>query len=256
MTVSEVARADVAARFGEALEHQRYQLADMRRDVGGDVDGRTLFGLSINVMPFDYGFSFAGHRATAHNLSLGPVEDLSISVYDRADGGRFGSTSMSTRRCIRRPISTVYRQRFLRLLTAMADADRPIGNLDILDRAERDTILRRVERHGAADAAGDGARTVRRAGRAHAGRRRGDLRGPHADLRGARRPRQPPGASSAKPRRRARDRGGAVRRALAGDADRPARHPQGRRRLSAARRRLSARAAGVHAGRCRRRRCW
>ena len=45
-----------------------------------------LFGVSINVMPFDYGFSFAGHRATAHNLSLGPVEDLNISVYDRADG--------------------------------------------------------------------------------------------------------------------------------------------------------------------------
>ena len=104
----------------------------------------------------------------------------------------------------------------------------------------------------AADAAG----AVCRAGCAHAGCGRGGVRGPHAELRRARRPRQPPGASSAKPRRRARDRGGAVRRALAGDGDRAARHPQGRRRLSAARSELPARAAGLHAGRRRLRRCW
>ena len=53
-------------------------------------------------------------------------------------------------------------------------------------------------------------------------------------------------------RRRARDHGGAVRGALARDGDRAARHPQGRRRLPAARSELPARAPGVHAGRCRR----
>ena len=66
---------------------------------------------------------------------------------------------------------------------------------------------------------------------------------------------EPAGASSARARGRSRGGGGAVRRALARDADRAARHPQGRRRLSAARPRLSARAARLHAGRCRARRC-
>ena len=82
MTVAEVV-AQASARIRQALPHQRYQLADMRRSASRE----ALFGLSINVMPFDYGFSFAGHRGTAHNLSLGPVEDLSISVYDRSDDG-------------------------------------------------------------------------------------------------------------------------------------------------------------------------
>ena len=68
--------------------------------------------------------------------------------------------------------------------------------------------------------------------------------------------RQPAGASSARARRRPRGRGGAVRGALARDARRAARHPQGRRRLSAARSRLSARAPRLHAGGCRARRCW
>ena len=67
--------------------------------------------------------------------------------------------------------------------------------------------------------------------------------------------RQPAGASSARARRRSRGGGGAVRRALAGDAGRADRHPQGRRRLSAARPRLSARAPRLHAGRRRARRC-
>ena len=48
-------------------------------------------------------------------------------------------------------------------------------------------------------------------------------------------------------RGRARDRGGLVSGSLARDGDRAARHPQGRRRLPAARSRLPGGAAGVHA---------
>ncbi len=53
-----------------------------------------------------------------------------------------------------------------------------------------------------ADRAGHPAGAVCGAGFAHAGGRGGDVRGPGAELRRARRPRQPPGASPAKPRRR------------------------------------------------------
>jgi non-ribosomal peptide synthetase component F len=141
MTVADVLD-QTSQRLNSDLQHQRYQLADLRHDVGGGVDGRTLFGVSVNVMPFDYGFRFAGHGGIASNLSLGPVEDLNISVYDRADGA-----PLRVDFDINPALHTVadldsYRQRFLRLLEAIADADRPIGNLSILDAAERDTILR------------------------------------------------------------------------------------------------------------------
>ena len=49
---------------------------------------------------------------------------------------------------------------------------------------------------------------------------------------------------------------GLLRGALAGDGDRAARHPQGRRRLPAARPVVPGGAAGVHAGGRRLRRCW
>ena len=110
---------------------------------------------------------------------------------------------------------------------------------------------RRRSRGGgrAARRAGDAAGAVCGAGRAHAGRHGGDLRRPQAELRRAGRPRQPPGASSARSRRRAGDGGGAVRGALAGDGGGAHRHPQGRRRLPAAGSQLPARAARLHAGR-------
>ena len=68
--------------------------------------------------------------------------------------------------------------------------------------------------------------------------------------------RQPAGASSARARRRPRDGGRAVRRALAGDAGRAARHPQGRRRLSAARSRTIRPSGSPSCWRMPARRCW
>ena len=86
MTVGQVI-GQVSSQIRRALPHQRYQIADLRRDVGRVGDGRSLFGVSANIMRFDHDFGFAGHQAIAHNLSLGPVEDLSIAFYDHSLAG-------------------------------------------------------------------------------------------------------------------------------------------------------------------------
>jgi nonribosomal peptide synthetase MxcG len=67
--------------------HVRYRYEQLRRDlklVGG---ARRLFGPILNVMPFDFGLSFAELRACMHNVSAGPVEDLALNVHLRGDGG-------------------------------------------------------------------------------------------------------------------------------------------------------------------------
>ncbi|EPX58947.1 Long-chain-fatty-acid--CoA ligase [Cystobacter fuscus DSM 2262] len=82
----ELARG-VAAEMRAIRPHLRYRYEQLRRDlkmVGGQ---RRLFGPVVNIMPFDYGLRFAGMPGIAHNISAGPVEDLSIGVYARADGG-------------------------------------------------------------------------------------------------------------------------------------------------------------------------
>ncbi|WP_426731202.1 thioester reductase domain-containing protein [Myxococcus faecalis] len=78
---------DIAAELKASRPHLRYRYEQLRRDlrrVGGQ---RKLFGPVVNIMPFDYGLRFAGLPGIAHNISAGPVEDLSIGMYARSDGG-------------------------------------------------------------------------------------------------------------------------------------------------------------------------
>lgn len=75
----------VAGEIRTGRPHHRYRHEQLRRDlrlVGG---GRTLFGPSVNIMPFDYGLTFAGQPAVVRNLAAGLVDDLMINVYHRAD---------------------------------------------------------------------------------------------------------------------------------------------------------------------------
>ena len=68
-TVASLTR-DVTAAIVGALPHQRY-LNDAFR------------GMVVNVMPFDCELSFGDCAAYVHNLANGPVDDLTISAYDR-----------------------------------------------------------------------------------------------------------------------------------------------------------------------------
>nr|UZH23223.1 MxcG [myxobacterium MSr12020] len=84
-TLSALVR-QVAEEMRAIRPHLRYRYEQLRRDlklVGGE---RRLFGPVVNIMPFDYDLRFAGQRAIAHNISAGPVEDISINVYARSDG--------------------------------------------------------------------------------------------------------------------------------------------------------------------------
>ncbi|WP_374206112.1 amino acid adenylation domain-containing protein [Streptomyces roseoverticillatus] len=126
-----------------ARRHQRYRYEDIRRDLGLLGEGRPLTGPLVNVMPFDYGLTFAGARSDAHNLAPGPVDDLTIGIYDRADGSglridydanpaRYGQHELAA-----------HQARFLDLLTRLAERDPhlPTGGLALATAAEREQVL-------------------------------------------------------------------------------------------------------------------
>ena len=227
MTVSDLI-AQAAEQIRAGLEHQRFQISDLRREVGEIDDDGPLFGLNLNIMRFDYDFRFAGCRAEARNLSLGPVEDLSIQVYDRRDGGPIRIDFDANPARHSEADVADHQQRFLRLLTALAEPDRAIGTLDMLAAEERHTILRTWNETGAARPAcpqsnGQPCRRVRGAGASNARRNCAGVRGGEPQLSRARRARQPACPSSAIARRRTRDHRGPLRRALARHAHRDAR---------------------------------
>ncbi|OUC86638.1 hypothetical protein CA984_38605, partial [Streptosporangium minutum] len=124
----------VTREVGRLLVHQRYRYEDLRREVRG-----RLFGPVVNIMRFDYDLKFAGHAATAHPLSTGPIEDLSINLYDGSDGRGVRIDFDGHPELYGEAELADHHDRFLRCLTQIAQAgpDLRVGAIELLDEAER-----------------------------------------------------------------------------------------------------------------------
>ncbi|HKX31152.1 MAG TPA: amino acid adenylation domain-containing protein, partial [Blastocatellia bacterium] len=141
MTVSELVQ-QVAQRTLQALLHQRYRSEELRRELGLVATNRRLFGPTVNVMLFDYDLSFAGHPSTQHNLSNGVIDDISIVVYGRSkdDGLRIDFDSNPDLYTVEE--LATHQQRFIRFFESLvSNAERRIGQIDLLTAAERSQIL-------------------------------------------------------------------------------------------------------------------
>src|SRR5262249_14634164 len=116
-----------------------YGITDLRRD--GGANGPPLFKFNVNIMRFNYGFSFAGHNAIAHNLSLGPVEYLSIAVYERSEGVPLRIDFDANPALYSAADIADCRERVFWLLAAIADTAVAIARLEALSAAERRSPL-------------------------------------------------------------------------------------------------------------------
>lgn len=136
-TVSQVAKEIRSIR-----RHQKYRHEDLRRDLKLLGENRRLFGPQVNVMPFDYALDFAGVPGTVHNLSAGPVDDLSINVYDRADGRGLRVDFDANPEVYSAEDIENHQKRFLLPLeSALKDQTQKIGRLNLLLENERLRVL-------------------------------------------------------------------------------------------------------------------
>ncbi|MFB6569605.1 amino acid adenylation domain-containing protein [Streptomyces noursei] len=128
--------------------HQRYRYEDIRRDLGLLGPTKALVGPLVNVMPFDYDVDFAGAPARTRNLSAGPVDDLTVNVYDRADGRGLridhdGNPALYTDADL-----AAHQDRFLHLLHRLADhdPDAPLADHGIATPAEHALVTEEFNR--------------------------------------------------------------------------------------------------------------
>ncbi|MFE7676811.1 amino acid adenylation domain-containing protein, partial [Streptomyces albidoflavus] len=158
MTGVELLR-QVGHEVKQVMIHQRYRYEDLRRDLNIVGDNRRVFGPVVNVMRFDYDLSFAGSRATAHNLCTGPVPDLSVVTYDRLDGNGLrididANPSLHTTDDV-----IVHQQGIMALLHGLAsDVHAPVGRIRALDQVERSRLL--AESSGTARSVGQASLTI------------------------------------------------------------------------------------------------
>ncbi|GLU50313.1 non-ribosomal peptide synthetase [Nocardiopsis ansamitocini] len=131
---------EVAAETRAVLRHQRFRYEDLLRAEGAA--GRRLTGPSVNMLPVAGTMTFAGLPATAHNLAIGPVDDLSVIVHGvtaerdirvdfDANPDLYAAEDLAD-----------HQRRFLDLLGAFAAApETPVGALALLAEPERTALL-------------------------------------------------------------------------------------------------------------------
>ena len=123
--------------------HQNYRHEELRRDLKLLGDNQRLFGPQINVMPFDYGLDFAGNQAITHKLATGPVDDLSINIYDKSDGNGLRIDLDANPEVYGLEELATHHTRFLSLLEKVANLEggHLIGELEVLLPEERVKVM-------------------------------------------------------------------------------------------------------------------
>ncbi|MFD4790954.1 amino acid adenylation domain-containing protein, partial [Streptomyces sp. NPDC058459] len=148
-TLGELVRR-TSAGIKEVLRHQRYRIEEAH-------GGARLWDATVNLMAFDYRLTFGGAPATVHNLTVGPVDHLTLNVYDRgadssltvqveADAGEMGTDE-----------AHAHRERFTRFLAGLAAAgpDARVDSLDLLSPDDEQRLALYAD-GGASATAADG----------------------------------------------------------------------------------------------------
>jgi nonribosomal peptide synthetase DhbF len=147
-TLGEVAGAP-GRGFRQLLRRQRHPYSRLRSDLGMPPNSAD-YGPLINLMLYDYDFAFGQCTVASHNLSNGPVDDLSINVCDRYDdrgyrididgnAAHYSETDLEL-------IAVNFERLCLSVSISKRPLEQPIGMLDVLPAAEREAVRGRCRR--------------------------------------------------------------------------------------------------------------
>ncbi|MFJ4499540.1 amino acid adenylation domain-containing protein [Streptomyces sp. NPDC088864] len=141
----------VVDEMAAVLPHRRHRYEDQLADLGLTGSGGALHALAVNVLPFSYGRHFAGRPAAMRNIAIGPVQDLSVTVYpdDRHGGLRVDADADPDRYGPAEAAAEA--RRYLRLLHGLTAAPgAALRDLDALSAAERRRTAPHPATHGPA----------------------------------------------------------------------------------------------------------
>ncbi|MBO0885486.1 MAG: AMP-binding protein, partial [Mycobacterium sp.] len=135
-----------ARELAAALEHQRYRVEDVARDLNITTGTRSLFGLQVNFMGFTRKpLHFGEFPAAADIVTAGLVNDAALDIYDMPAATSDTRIDVNGNADLYDSAGLIgHQERFLALLHTLAtmDPETPLHAVDLLDAAERDQVLR------------------------------------------------------------------------------------------------------------------
>ncbi|MEV5600524.1 amino acid adenylation domain-containing protein [Streptomyces sp. NPDC052299] len=159
MSVGDLVR-EAAAEMRGALRHRRFSREQLARELNTVDDADRLTGIVVNIMGYDYDRDFAGIPAPSRVLSVGPVDDVSLFVSERAEG-KGPLIGFDARPDLYHPDDVrLHEQAVVAFVSALAAADPglPLGDLPLVDGATESAL--RAQGLGAALPEPDLARTL------------------------------------------------------------------------------------------------
>jgi amino acid adenylation domain-containing protein len=133
--------AQVRARIREALTHQRVPLSEIKAGLPS-LKGE-LYAIAVNVMKFEFALKFGALIAATHNLSNGPVDDMSISVFEQpGDGSLQIALNGNVNRYDAAQLAAHYKW-FMFCLEQVCRADpaTPVDAIDWISQADRALLV-------------------------------------------------------------------------------------------------------------------
>ncbi|GAB42743.1 putative non-ribosomal peptide synthetase, partial [Gordonia terrae NBRC 100016] len=129
-----------------AVRHQKFRHEDITSQILGAAGARRgFFGPLVNVMLFFQHIDFGPLKGELHVLSTGPIEDLSVNVYDSLDGGMTLDLEANPNIYPADEITTHHR-RLVDFVTAFVGApvETRVSDLHVLTDAERTELPERM----------------------------------------------------------------------------------------------------------------
>ncbi|MEO5873925.1 MAG: amino acid adenylation domain-containing protein, partial [Streptosporangiaceae bacterium] len=120
---------------GQLLRRQRYRYEELRRELRLTHDPRPLYGPVVNILRAEKPLEMDDCEISMNVLALGPVQDLSINVYDGQEGLDLRIDFDGNPQLYSPTELAGHQAGFLRLIDALADADpeTPLARIDVLE---------------------------------------------------------------------------------------------------------------------------
>ncbi|WP_432046073.1 amino acid adenylation domain-containing protein [Streptomyces asiaticus] len=135
--------ASVSRSLADVIRHQRFRGEELVRELGLSGGRQARLGPTVNVVAYVDELRFGDSPAIPHPLSTGPVNDLKINFYGAAASGRGIRVEFDADPALydEREIAA-HQQRLMRVLEwAVGQPERRIGDVELLDAAERERVL-------------------------------------------------------------------------------------------------------------------
>ncbi|MFF8377922.1 amino acid adenylation domain-containing protein [Streptomyces sp. NPDC015661] len=131
----------VGAKVKHGLRHQMTRYEDLCRDAGVIDGARRLAAPVLNIMGFHAELTVCGHPTVNHNVSNGPVDDLSVAVLDLGAANGLRIDFDTPVEGVDVPAVAAHQDRFAAFLTSVlateGPAERRVADLDVLSETER-----------------------------------------------------------------------------------------------------------------------